>query len=111
MLVPLDDKKVVGLKDYFQSKMPEMSVDARQTDSDVDKDLVSFSFHKKGSPALEWRWCLKVMRAVLADRQLREIMGALESQRWKGRLQQAPDGSVFILTKAGLEEPSKPASG
>ena len=97
MVIPLDDKKVLELKDYFEGRMPEMSVDPRRADSDVDNDVVSFLFHTKASPALGWKWRIKVTGQALSDRQASEIIKALESPDWKSRLRRAPDGSVFIL--------------
>jgi hypothetical protein len=42
MVIPLDDKKVLELRDYFEGEMTEMCVDPKQTDSDFDEDVVSF---------------------------------------------------------------------
>jgi len=97
MVIPLDDKKVLELKDYFEGEVPEMSADPKQTDSDFDENTVSFLFHKKASRPLGWKWRAKVKGEVLADRQPAEIVRALESHDWKNRLRRAPDAAVFIL--------------
>lgn len=97
MIIPLDDKNVLELKDYLGGEMPGVSVDPSQDDSDVDSDVVSFLFHKKASSALAWKWRVKVTGEALADRQSAEIIKALESHDWKGRLRRAPAGGVFIL--------------
>ena len=97
MLIAHDDKKVLELKAYFEREMPEMSVDTSQTDSDVDKDVVSFLFHEKTSSALGWKWRLKITGEALANRQPAEIIRALGSQDWNSRLRQAPEGGVFVL--------------
>ena len=97
MVIPPDDEKVLELKDYFEGEMPEMSVDARQTGSDFNEDVVSFFFHKKASPALGWKWRLRVTGQAHADRQPAEIIKALESHDWNSRLRRAADGAVFTL--------------
>lgn len=95
MLISPHEKKVVELKDYLQSKMPEMLARAVQSGRDEDEDAMSFFFHEKDSPG--WRWRLKVSRQVLSDRQMPEIIAALESQHWKGQMERTPDGGVFVL--------------
>ncbi len=95
MIISPDEKRVSDLKDYLQSKIPEISVHAGQTGPDEDEDVMSFFFSHKDSPG--WTWRLRVSRQVLADRRLPEIKFALESQRWKDRMEGGPDGGVFVL--------------
>lgn len=105
MLISPDEKRVVDLKDYLQSKMPEMLVLAEQTGRDEDEDVMSFFFHEKDSPG--WRWRLKVNRQALADHHVPQIIVALESQRWEGQMERAPDGGVLVLkTDLRLEGPA-----
>lgn len=110
MLTELTDK-IGELRDYFEREMPHMFVHVEQTDSDFDKKLVSILFSKKGPPPLGWHYCLKISTEVLEDNTAPQIIAALESQRWSGRFQQAPDGGVFIFTKPGLEGPLRSANG